>query len=76
MRTMQRDDVEQGPKGRWGDCCGGSGCCGGRREHGAHRVSDAEASTRRTTLEDRQRDLEQELADVAGQLLDLSNERA
>lgn len=76
MRTRQRDDVEPGTKGHGGDCCRGSGCCGGRREHGAHLDSDAEASVRRTTLEDRQRDLEEELTDVAGQLRDLGNERA
>ena len=42
----------------------------------SHLDSDAEASVRRTTLEDRQRDLEEELTDVAGQLRDLGNERA
>ena len=75
MRTMQREDVERGPKGRGHGCCGGSGCCGGNGP-GSESERDSAATTRRTTLEGRQRDLEQELADVAEQLRDLGVERA
>jgi hypothetical protein len=69
MRTMQRDDVDQGSRGRGHGCCGGSGCCGDG--HGSHSNREDEATMRRTSLEERQRDLEQELADVAGQLRNL-----
>lgn len=74
MTTAQRDDVEQEPKGHGGECCGGSGNCGGRRKHGGHHDGETQASTSRAMLEHRQRDLEQELADVTGQLRDLGNQ--
>ena len=52
MRTMERDNVERGPRGRRHGCCGGSGCCGG---HGGGRRRDREDETRRRqrTLEER-----------------------
>lgn len=70
MTTTERDDVERGPRSRGHGCGGGSGCCGG---HGGGPRWDREDETesRRSTLEERQRDLEQELADVTGQLRDL-----
>lgn len=60
MRTIQRDDAQY----RRGDHRGG--CCGPRGY-----VEDT-AVARRRALEEHQRDLEQELADVAEQLRDLS----
>jgi hypothetical protein len=74
MRTIERDDVERGPRGRRHGCCGGSGCRGG---HGGGRRWDREDETRsrQRTLEERQRDLEQELAEVTGKLRDLRADR-
>lgn len=74
MRTMERDDVERGPRGRGNGCCGGSGCCGGHGG-GPRRDREDEPASRRSTLEERQRDLEQELADVTGQLRNLRADR-
>ena len=68
MRTIQRDDAKHGP----GDQLegqrrrGGCGC-------GSHRPVEDKAARRRA-LEEHQRDLEQELADVAEQLRDLSTD--
>ena len=75
MRTMERDEVGRGPRGRGHGCCGGSGCCGG---HGGgwHGGREDETTSRRTSLEERRRDLEQALADVSEQLRDLGAERA
>lgn len=74
MRTMERDDVERGPRGRGHGCCGGSGCCGGHGG-GPHRNREDETASRRSILEERQRDLEQELAEVTGKLRDLRADR-
>jgi uncharacterized protein involved in exopolysaccharide biosynthesis len=60
MRTIQQDEAQHSA----GDHR--RGCCGGPRGH----VEDT-AVARRSALEERQRDLEQELADVAQQLRDL-----
>lgn len=70
MRTIQRDDA-QDRLGDHGCGCGGGpsrggGGCGPRRS-----VEDT-AVARRRALEEHQRDLEQELADVTEQLRDLS----
>jgi len=77
MRTMGRDDVERGPRGRGHGCHGGPDCCGGHG-HGRGRRWDREDGTEslRSTLEERRRDLEQELADVTEQLGDLRADRA
>lgn len=61
MRTIQRDDAQHGLGDR------GSGCCGGK----GHQDQDTPMDRRRA-LEEHQRDLEQELADVTEQLRDLS----
>lgn len=60
MRAIERD----GPRRR-----GGCGC-------GSHESVDDTAEARRLALEEHQRDLEQELADVAEQLRDLSPDQA
>lgn len=74
MRTMERDDVERGPRGHGHGCCGGSGCCGGLgRGHGFAQVD--ETASRRRVLEERQRDLEAALAEVTSELRDLGAER-
>ena len=70
MRTMERDDATRGRHGRRCGCGGGSGCRGGNGHGGRQHHEDA-TTTLRTTLEERQRDLEQELADVTEQLRDL-----
>ena len=74
MRTMERDDVERGPRGHGHGCCGGSGCCG---DHGRGRrlEHEAEAASRRRALEERRRDLEESLAEVTSELSDLGAER-
>jgi len=74
MRTMERDDVERGPRGRGRGCCGGSRCCGGHGG-GSHRNREDETASRQSILEERQRDLEQELAEVTGKLRDLRADR-
>ncbi len=70
MTTTERHDVERGPRGRGHGCCGGTGCCGG---HGGGPRWDREDETlsRRSTLEERQSDLEEELAEVTGKLREL-----
>jgi len=75
MRTMERDDVERGRRGHGHDCCGGPGCCGG---HGRDRgfAGEDETARRRRALEERQRDLEEALAEVTSELADLGAERA
>ncbi len=78
MRTMERDEVGRGPRGREHGCCGGSGCCGGHaggHGGGRHGGREDETSSRRILLEERRRDLEQELADVTERLGDLGAER-
>ena len=74
MRTMGRDDVERGPRGHGRGCCGGSGCCGGHGQ-GTRLEHEAETASRRRTLEERQRDLEEALAEVTSELADLGAER-
>jgi hypothetical protein len=69
MRTTSRDDAQQSLSDRRGGCCGGpahSGGCGG----GTHGYAE-DTVARRRALEEHQRDLEQELADVVAQLRDL-----
>lgn len=61
MKTIQRDDAQQRPADRGSDCCGGK-----RRRDAADSPMD-----RRRALQEHQRDLEQELADVTEQLRDL-----
>jgi hypothetical protein len=72
MTTTPREDTERGPRGRGRGGCGGPGCCGGHGHgHGHGRGAEGGLDTRRATLRERQRDLEQELAEVAGALRDL-----
>ncbi|MDA8283301.1 MAG: hypothetical protein M0Z42_08425 [Actinomycetota bacterium] len=73
MKTMGRDDVERGPRGRGRGCCGDAGCCGGHGR-GPHREREEETASRRRTLEERQRDLEEALAEVTSELADLGAE--
>ncbi len=77
MRTMGRDDVELGQRGRGHGrgCCGGGGggCCGGRG-HGRH-FGNEEETSRRRLLEERRRDLEEALAEVTSELSDFGVER-
>ena len=74
MKTMGREDVERGPRGRGRGCCGGSGCCGGH-ERGPHFGREEETASRRRALEERRRDLEESLAEVTSELSDLGAER-
>jgi hypothetical protein len=73
MRTMERDEVVRGRRGHGHGhgCCGG---CGGPRR-GRHLRGEEAASTRRRALEERQRDLEEALAEVTSELADLDVER-
>lgn len=73
MKTAQRDDPQHQPADHRGGCCGGSGHSGdpGCRSHGAK----ADTVARRSELEERLRDLEQELANVDEQLRDLPDEQ-
>lgn len=73
MRTMGRDDVERGSRGHIRGCCGGSGCCAGHGR-GPHREREEETASRRRVLEERQRDLEEALAEVTSELADLGAE--
>lgn len=75
MRTMERDDVERGPRGRGHGCCGGSGCRGGSGV-GLRWEGEDDAPSQRSILEERQRDLEEELAEVTGRLRDLRADRS
>jgi hypothetical protein len=81
MRTKDRDetemnDIERNPRGRGHGCGGGSGCCGGHDHgHGRRWNRDDEPASLRAALEERRRDLEQELADVTDQLDGLRTER-
>ncbi len=75
MRTMERDDVARGPRGRGHGCCGGSDCCGGHGG-GPRWDRDDEAPSQRSILEERQRNLEEELAEVTGKLRDLGADRS
>ena len=59
MRTIQQDGARRR---------GGCGC-------GSHGSVEDTAEARRLALEEHQRDLEQELADVAEQLRDLSTDQ-
>jgi len=76
MRTMERDDVEPGPEGRprsrllwrigllwW-------------QGHRGHAEDEDAVSRQRTSLEERQRNLEQELAEVTGKLRELRADRS
>jgi hypothetical protein len=65
----RRDEIERGSRGRGRGCCGGPGCCGGHER--ALRFEQDTTARRRQVLEERQRDLEQELADVTSELQDL-----
>lgn len=70
MRTRQREDTQHWRGDRGSGCCGGSG----RRDHvgcGPHGYTEDTSMDRRHALEEHQRDLEQQLADVAEQLRDL-----
>ena len=82
MKTMGRDDVERGPRGRGRGCCGGASCCGGHgrgprfeREGEFARAREEETTSRRRVLEERRRDLEEALAEVTSELSDLGAER-
>ena len=81
MKTMGRDDVDRGPRGRGRGCCGGPGCCGGHgrgprfeREGESGRAREEEMTSRRRLLEERRRDLEELLAEVTSELSDLGAE--
>lgn len=69
MMMTRRDEIERGWRGRGRGCCGGPGCCGGHER--APRFEQDTTALRRQVLEERQRDLEQELADVTSELQDL-----
>ena len=71
MKMMEQESSERGPQGRAGCGGGGSSHCGCHNEHDSTPERADEAATLRTSLEDRQRDLEQELATVAQELRDL-----
>ncbi len=76
MKTMGRDDVERGPRGRGRGCCGGSGCCGGHgRGPRVEGEREEETTSRRRVLEERRRDLEEALAEVTSELSDLGSGR-
>jgi len=70
MRTIQRDEAQHSVGDHRRGCCGGSSREGGHG-CGSHGYKEDTAVARRSALEERQRDLEQELADVAEQLRDL-----
>jgi hypothetical protein len=71
MRTIQRDEAQHSVGDHRRGCCGGPGHEGGDGCGPRGYVEDT-AVARRSALEERERDLEQELADVAEQLRDLS----
>jgi hypothetical protein len=64
--ATERDHVEQGQRQERG-CCG-PGCCGRGYGQGARWDHEDEAAERRASVGERRRDLEQQLADVTGQL--------
>ncbi|MDT5356916.1 MAG: hypothetical protein QOJ56_5448 [Mycobacterium sp.] len=74
MTTIQPDEAQHSEGDHRRGCCGGSsregsdGC-------GSHGNAEDTAVARRGALEERQRDLEQELSDVAEQLRDLPTEQ-
>lgn len=70
MTTMERGDVERDPRGHGHGCCGGADCCGGHGR-GPHFGRKEETASRRRVLEERQRDLEEALAEVTSKLADL-----
>jgi len=74
MRTIRRDDAQHWLGAHRGDCCGGAGRAGGCGCEPHLDVANTTAARRRA-FKERQRDLEQELADIAGQLRDLSSDQ-
>ncbi|EFG79780.1 hypothetical protein HMPREF0591_0325 [Mycobacterium parascrofulaceum ATCC BAA-614] len=70
MTTIQRDYAQHGLGDRGSSCCGRPGRRNGSDYGPGWPVEDT-AITRRRTLEEHQRDLEQELADVAEQIRDV-----
>lgn len=73
MRTIQQDEAQHSVGDHRRGCCGGSSRKAGDGCGPSGCAEDTEVD-RRSALEERQRDLEQELADVADQLRDLSAE--
>lgn len=70
MTTIQPDEAQHSEGDHRRGCCGGSSREGGDG-CGSHGHDEDTAVEPRRALEERQRDLEQELADVAEQLRDL-----